>query len=203
VDGSALPLDWNNPPATFLADDGVAPDDAMGDGIFSKRLTFPAGTLKNVEFKYLLRAAADTAFAFECAGGAPNRTIFLDDTMFSTTNPIVLDLAHFDDCSWALDAPSIAVGESGYRLEPGRPNPTNDFSTISYVLPAPTAVRLDIFDVRGRLVRTLVDGVRPAGRNTILWNGRTANGEQMPSGVYFSRLSAGEFSQSRKIVLMR
>ncbi|MBZ0269717.1 T9SS type A sorting domain-containing protein [bacterium] len=203
VGGSAVPLDWNNPPTSFMADDGTGPDVAAGDGIFSARVTFPAGTLKDVEFKYLLKANADTLFSFECAGGQPNRTIFLDDTMFSTANPIVLDLAHFDDCNWALDAPAIAVGESGYRLEPGRPNPTNDFSTISYVLPAPTAVRLDIFDVRGRLVRTLVDSVRPAGRNTIMWNGRTANGEQLPAGVYFSRLSAGEFTQSRKIVLMR
>jgi FlgD Ig-like domain len=203
LDGSALPLDWNNPPATLLADDGVAPDVLANDGIFSKRLTFPMGTLKDVEFKYLLQAAADTAYSFECSGGQPNRTVFLDDTMFSTTNPIVLDVAHFDDCNFALDAPAIAAGESGYRLEQGRPNPTNDFSAISYVLPAPTAVRLDIFDVRGRLVRTLVDGVRPAGRSTILWNGRTATGEPLPSGVYFSRLTAGEYHQSRKLVLMR
>lgn len=203
LDGAALPLDWNNPPATLLADDGVAPDAAAGDGIYSQRVTFPAGTLKSVDYKYLLKAAADSAFAFECSGGAPNRNVFLDDTIYSTANPIVLDLAHFDDCTWALDAPVVAAGLSGYGLEPGRPNPTDGFSTISYVLPVPTQIRLEIFDVRGRLVRTLVDGVRPAGRNTVMWNGRAANGAPLPSGVYFSRLSAGEFHESHKIVLMR
>ena len=61
---------------------------------------------------------------------------------------------------------------------------------------------LRVFDVRGRLVRTLVDEVRPEGRHTVMWNGRTANGALLPSGVYFSRITAGDFQKSRKIVLM-
>jgi len=200
--GSILPLDWNNPPVNFLADDGVAPDVTANDGIFSTRLTFPTGSLKNVNYKYLLRAVADTAFAFECSGQG-DRNVFLDDTIFSTTNPIVLDLAHYDDCAFATGAPALAVTPVGYALDPGRPNPARTVTSISYAVPQPTRVTLDVYDVSGRLVRRLVDGTRPEGRHTVVWNGRNADGSPLPSGVYFLRLSAGDFRQSRKVVLMR
>lgn len=200
--GSVLPLDWNNPPTNFMRDDGTAPDQTASDGVYSSRVTFPAGSLKSVNYKYLLRAVADTAFAFECSGQG-DRNVFLDDTIFSTSNPITLDLAHFDDCAFSTGAPALAITPVGYSLDPGRPNPTSTISSISYALPRPTAVRLDVYDVSGRLVRTLVDETRPEGRHTVVWNGRRADGTPLPSGVYFMRLSAGDFQQSRKIVLMR
>jgi hypothetical protein len=57
--------------------------------------------------------------------------------------------------------------------------------------------------VAGRLVRVLVDGVRPAGRYVELWDGRDADGRAVASGVYFYRLDAGAYSRTLKMVLAR
>jgi hypothetical protein len=201
VNGSVLPVTWDLPPVNLLADDGVAPDASASDGIFSTRLTFPMGTLKDVEYKYSAQLAAEMDFSLECFGGN-NRNIFLDDTIFSTANPIVIDLAYFDDCDFATGAPNVASA-IGFSLEGGRPNPTRNTTSISYSLPTPSAVKLQVFDVGGRLVRTLVDEMRPEGRHTVVWNGRLADGSPLPSGVYFTRLEAGDFHQTRKVTVTR
>ena len=65
------------------------------------------------------------------------------------------------------------------------------------------AVRLKIFDVRGLLVRTLVDDVRPAGRHSAVWKGRDDAGRAVASGVYFYRISAGEYRATRRMVLLK
>jgi len=57
--------------------------------------------------------------------------------------------------------------------------------------------------VRGQLVRTLVDALKPAGRYSIQWDGRSNNGAQVASGVYFYRLRANDFVQTRKMVLLK
>lgn len=201
IGGSALPLDWQNPPVNFLADNGVLPDVTAGDGIFSKRVTFPAGTLKSVNYKYLLKPDGGLAFDFECSGGS-DRNVFLDDTIFSTTNPIVLALAHYDDCAFATDAPVLAVG-GGFALEGGRPNPMRGSTSVSYSLPKAGHVSLAVYDVSGRHVRSLLDETRPAGASTVVWDGRNVDGTLLPGGVYFLRLTAGGESQTRKVVLTR
>ena len=64
-------------------------------------------------------------------------------------------------------------------------------------------VRLDIFDIRGRLVRTLVDADRDAGTYHVLWDGTDAGGRHLASGVYLYRIHAGQFVQTRKMVLLK
>ncbi|GJM43321.1 MAG: hypothetical protein DHS20C21_01630 [Gemmatimonadota bacterium] len=207
--GNALPLDWNQPPTNLMADDGVAPDATAGDGTYATRITFPAGTLKSVDYKYQLkagdpvvRAAADSVFTFECSGQG-DRNVFLDDTIFSTTNPIILALAHYDDCAFATGVSGLRPEIRGFSLDPSRPNPVRNDATIAYALPTTSHVRLDVYDVNGRHVRTLVDETRPEGRHAVVWNGRMADGRTLPTGVYFLRLEAGEFAKSQKVILMR
>jgi hypothetical protein len=203
VAGSELPLTWNSgPPDNLMADDGVAPDETAADGIYTERLTFPSGTLKNVQFKYLLNAAADSVYQFECSGGS-NRSVFLNDSLFSTTNPIVMDVAYYDDCAGVTGIEDLLDAIADGLLDAGRPNPFGTQTVISYSLPAPGPVRLDVYDVRGRLVRTLVDEVRPEGRHHVAWNGRATDGAALPNGVYFYRLRAAGAAESRKLVLLR
>ncbi|MBD3220175.1 hypothetical protein GF314_02955, partial [bacterium] len=59
------------------------------------------------------------------------------------------------------------------------------------------------YDVAGRRVRTLVDEVRPAGRHEVLWNGADDSGRALSSGVYFARMRADGFQQTRKMTLVR
>ncbi|NNE44366.1 MAG: T9SS type A sorting domain-containing protein, partial [Gemmatimonadetes bacterium] len=166
-----------------------------------------SGTLKNVAFKYLLQAVADTAFAFECAapgpGGENNRDVFLNDSLFSTVNPIVLDTGYFNDCLGVTGVNDLAALVGDRMLEAGRPNPLRAQTVISYTLPVAGPVTLDVYDVRGRHVRNLVNEVRPEGRSNVVWNGRQSNGASLPTGVYFYRLVAGDVKESRKIVLVR
>ena len=62
---------------------------------------------------------------------------------------------------------------------------------------------IEIFDAQGRLVQTLLDGILPAGTNTVKWDGSSAAGTKAASGVYFCRLTAGRSVVSRKMVLLR
>jgi hypothetical protein len=89
------------------------------------------------------------------------------------------------------------------RLGANTPNPFNPATTIPFELGAPGHVRLQIFDVRGRLVRTLLDGVAPAGPARARWAGEDAQGRDLGSGVYFAVLEAPGFRQSRRLVLLK
>ncbi|MEZ4388129.1 MAG: S8 family serine peptidase [Candidatus Krumholzibacteriia bacterium] len=87
---------------------------------------------------------------------------------------------------------------SDFALAQNHPNPFNPMTTISFALPTESRVRLQIFDVRGRLVQMLADGTMPAGRHEVQWDARRA-----ASGVYFYRLDANGFSETRKMSLLK
>lgn len=89
------------------------------------------------------------------------------------------------------------------RLAPNFPNPFNPGTTIPYALDRAATVRLEIRDVAGRLVRTLVNGRRGAGEHTAIWDGGDDAGRGQASGVYFAHLEAGGVRQSAKLVLIR
>ena len=72
------------------------------------------------------------------------------------------------------------------------PNPALRGTTVRYALPARSAISLDLYDVRGRLVRTLQSGVFAAGAHEAFWDGRAAGGARAGAGVYFARLTVGE-----------
>lgn len=88
-------------------------------------------------------------------------------------------------------------------LGPAAPNPFNPETRIQFELLRPGRVRLDVFDVAGRLVTTLVDGPVPAGRHATSWNGRDARGRPVGSGVYVARLWSGGAARLLKLVLVR
>jgi hypothetical protein len=86
----------------------------------------------------------------------------------------------------------------------GSPNPFRGEATFSYAVRAKNAhVTLAIYDVSGSLVRTLVDEPKSPGTHIATWDGRDDAGQQMSSGVYFSKLEAGEFQTVRKVMLLR
>jgi len=85
------------------------------------------------------------------------------------------------------------------------PNPFNPSTSISFSVPLgeKPLVTLGVFDLRGRLVRSLVDSRKESGTYTVFWDGRDERGREMSSGVYFCRMQAGSFSQVRKMVLLK
>ncbi|HSG29124.1 MAG TPA: T9SS type A sorting domain-containing protein, partial [Candidatus Krumholzibacterium sp.] len=91
----------------------------------------------------------------------------------------------------------------GLRLEQNYPNPFNPSTTISFTLPGKSRAKLSIFDITGRLVKTVRDDVFPEGRQEVVWDGRDERGCEVSSGVYFYRLTAGDRTLTRKMVQLR
>ncbi|MDD5720196.1 MAG: C25 family cysteine peptidase [Candidatus Krumholzibacteria bacterium] len=83
------------------------------------------------------------------------------------------------------------------------PNPCNPQTTLGLVLPAGGAVRLTLYDVRGRLVRVLVDGTLPAGSHHVVWDGRDQSGQPVGAGVYLARLVTAQGEQRHKLTVAR
>jgi hypothetical protein len=84
------------------------------------------------------------------------------------------------------------------HLRAPAPNPFNPVTSVPYYLPEEQRVRISVYDVSGRMIAVLVDGVRAAGEHTVQWDARG-----LASGVYICRLEAGEYASTTKIVLVR
>jgi hypothetical protein len=89
------------------------------------------------------------------------------------------------------------------NLAAGVPNPFNPLTIFAYELPDRRHVRIRIYDVAGRLVRTLLDEPRPAGRHEAVWRGRDRHDRPVAAGVYFCRMQAGAFRQTRAVTLLK
>ena len=98
--------------------------------------------------------------------------------------------------------PSAAVPTT-YALYQNYPNPFNPETDIRYQIPKGGHVRLTVYNVLGQTISAVVDGYRDAGSYTVRWSGTDQSGRSLGSGIYFYRLQAGDFSETRKMVLMK
>jgi hypothetical protein len=89
------------------------------------------------------------------------------------------------------------------RLNQNVPNPFNPVTTISFFSPDSRAARLAIYDTQGRLVRVLFRGVASMGENRFEWDGKNGQGQLVGSGIYFYKLTAGDYRQTRKMLLLK
>jgi hypothetical protein len=90
-----------------------------------------------------------------------------------------------------------------YKLNQNFPNPFNPTTTITYSLPTRTDVTINIYDLLGRKISTLLSGSEAAGEHEVVWNGYNYSGERVSSGIYFYRIKAGDFTDSKKMVLLK
>jgi hypothetical protein len=89
-----------------------------------------------------------------------------------------------------------------HALLAGVPNPFNPSTTILYELSGDTRVTVAVYDLRGRCLRTLIDALQAAGRNSVVWDGRADDGTSVSAGVYFVRLRTPALVESIKITLV-
>ncbi|MCP4580141.1 MAG: T9SS type A sorting domain-containing protein [candidate division Zixibacteria bacterium] len=156
---------------------------------------FDCGTWDHLEFYPMNTAFADTldnlgiAYEFQSFGGdhydparLPIGLMFLDSIMHSTT-----EIADNES-----DLPESFILSQNY------PNPFNANTTISYNLPTSSEVTLEIYDILGRKVRTLQNGIQAAGSHSLIWNA-----DSFSSGTYFYRLTAGEYERAEKMILLK
>jgi hypothetical protein len=116
---------------------------------------------------------------------------------------------HGNESGYVIISPGGVTGDetpvvpAAAYLSQNFPNPFNPATRIEFGLSEPGRVSLRIYDTAGRLVRVLIDEARAAGRYTEKWDGRDDAGRAVASGVYFYRVEAGAFGETRKMVLLR
>ena len=107
----------------------------------------------------------------------------------------------------SIETGAIEIPVARAKLYQNHPNPFNPNTTISFTIPGDSGskqnVSLNIYDIRGALVRTLLNGPVAGGRHEVVWNGTNNRGEQVASGVYFTRFTMGGYKSVRKMILLR
>jgi len=152
---------------------------------------------------------------FTIDGNAPETTAVLsfentvfydnawsDNSGYDLIIPILVDGA-------VLISPQTGVGDNSilpgtFRLSQNYPNPFNGETNISFTLPEASVIDLCVYDLIGRKVATVFSGYTEAGNTEIRWDARTADGRELPSGVYFYRLTIEEGrSLTRRMTLLK
>lgn len=120
-----------------------------------------------------------------------------------------LDLAAYEVRAFELlGASAVEPGRdtlprTGLRLGPALPNPFNPATTIRYALPGSAHLRIGVYDLAGRELAVLADGMRAAGPGEVRWDGTDARGQALGAGVYFVRADAGGEAQMTKLTLVK
>ena len=90
-----------------------------------------------------------------------------------------------------------------YALQQSYPNPFNATAIIEFAIPEAAHVRLEVYNVLGRKVRTLADGNQAAGFYRMVWDGLDAGGRPVPTGLYFYRLVANQWTKTRRMMILK
>jgi len=204
-----------SPPDSAVANDlppsaptGLAAEEGPGDG--EVQLSWNANPEADIDF---YRVGRDTSTAF-------GQSTFWYDVYDTTHLDTGLDpdtyyyrmIAIDDGANESAFSDTISITLAGTGVEShyvaslsfARPNPFRSQTWISYTVPTGGArVAIRLYDLRGRLVRTMIDRSQPGGAYQAIWNGRDESGHRLSAGVYFCRAEIGEWSEMRKMVLIR
>jgi hypothetical protein len=121
--------------------------------------------------------------------------------MEAATPPTDAYYCHKDTILGIVESDDISV-PSPVTLYQNYPNPASSKTMIRFTVPDNRNVRLDIYDISGRLVRTLANGIPGAGSYFSVWDGKDVSGKEVPAGVYLYTLKAGSYTQTRKLLLI-
>ena len=102
-----------------------------------------------------------------------------------------------------LKVPNINVPANNFTLKDNYPNPFNPLTTISYELLTDGKVNIVIYDLIGKKIKTLVSGFQTAGSKNVNWNATNTQGEPVSAGVYLYSIEAGDFRQTKKMILLK
>lgn len=90
-----------------------------------------------------------------------------------------------------------------FELLDNYPNPFNPTTTIGYNLPANAHVKVEVINLLGQTINTLVDQALEAGHHEVVWDGTNSNGKSVASGIYFYRIQAESFTATKKMMLLK
>ncbi len=156
----------------------------LSDGWIESRFDLSAYADSEVQFR--IRFGSDAAnngagvyLDYAIVYGQTNYTVGVDNPKFKTAAPIK------------------------FTLLQNYPNPFNPKATIRFELPQATQVSLQIYDVSGRLIRTLLNESKEAGYHSLIWDGTDEHGQTMSSGLYFYRIDTEGFSDTKSMILLK
>ncbi len=124
------------------------------------------------------------------------KNIFVDGEYIYVADKYSLLILRFDPETGIIE--EISNLPQTFALAPAYPNPFNASTTIQYDLPTQSEVVIEIYDLLGRKIETLAAGLQPAGSHSIIWDA-----EGVSSGLYFYRIEAGNYEETRKCVLLK
>lgn len=194
IAGSVPPLVWvwdqpTYPEDLMMFDDGAYPDETAGDTIYTADILFPMGTQKIIEHKYGVNGLDNEA------GFAQNHLVTISDTGSVYWVPV----EEFGTI--------VGVEEEGpprvSLLHQNYPNPFRSRTAIVYELPRSGHVTLNIHNILGQKVATIINGNSEAGVRTAYWDGRDSGGRILSNGIYFARLEFKGITCTKKLTLMR
>jgi hypothetical protein len=171
-----LPLDATGEPVTMRADSMIVRNFAASRGVNYQTLI---GSLWNYNY-----------VSHDMSGGVHNTkyAVALLRASLGTITGVAID---------PVPMPTTYVLNQNY------PNPFNPNTQISFSIPKESHVNLQVYDMMGRVVATLVDEVLPAGTHAKVWNGRTSDGRVMASGIYFYTIKAEGYIATKKMMLLK
>jgi hypothetical protein len=108
-----------------------------------------------------------------------------------------------DECTAAASLEIDYTYPNYFYLHQNHPNPFNPVTFLRYALPEDGLVNITIYDMMGRVVKTLVNSSQTAGYKSIRWNATNDRNEPVSAGLYLYTIQAGEFRQTRKMVLLK
>lgn len=134
-----------------------------------------------------------------------------DNATVVATNTLHFDAARPSHLSLPITIPGggLAVANPNaatprdFALAQNFPNPVFGATQITYSLHRTAAIRITLFNMLGQEIRTLVDGLVPAGKYAVQWDGRDEKGQRAATGIYFYRLAAGNFTATRKLIVVQ
>ncbi|MBI4417374.1 MAG: right-handed parallel beta-helix repeat-containing protein [Ignavibacteriales bacterium] len=150
-----------------------------------------------------VEAIPDTSYLTPANTLSPNTTYYWRVVASDTREGFATSDVHTFSTGLVLSVENPEALPTTYAIHQNFPNPFNPETTIRYQVPEATTVSLKVFDLLGREVATLVNDEKTAGFYTVTWSGRNLTGQQVASGVYFFRIEAGTFVETRRMLLVR
>ena len=195
------------PPITSVTITGPDPATSGMKNFYTANVTGGSG---NFDYQWYKRDSASGSNYYWYSGWSSTVDVYAPPMTFALRVDVTDNATQQFEQAWkgvggaSVPTKPVAVElPSSYSLGPNTPNPFNPSTTIQFALPEATHVRLEIYNVAGQRVRTLIDALRPAGHHIVHWNGRSDQEQPVASGLYLYRLTTEQFVEQKKMTLLK